>query len=73
VAALADSEVIGALVGLPAVLIGMAWVFGSFIRGIDNRPLGLGFGVKLVGLQVLAVAFLAVAVLSIPVLLTSIR
>ena len=73
VAALADSEVIGALVGLPVVLAGMAWVFGSFIRGACDEPLGLGFGVKLVGLQILAVVLLGGAVLAVPALLAGPR
>ncbi len=62
VAALTDSWVAGAVVSVPSALVGMAWVFGRFLRGRDGQPLGLEFGAKLVGFQVLPVVLFFAAI-----------
>jgi hypothetical protein len=50
VMALTNSDNPGMAIGILAIAIGAAWLFGSFLKGQDDTPLGMRFGAKLVGL-----------------------
>lgn len=60
VAALTDSELIIWLIAIPCALLGMAWIYGHFLRDQEGGILGTRFGAKLIALQLVPIFLFAV-------------
>lgn len=60
VAALTDSELIIGLIAIPCALLGMAWIYGHFLRDQRGGALGTRFGAKLIALQLVSIFLFAV-------------